>query len=41
MSISGVDMNKPPERIGHLVQKANGGGKRIQLRTESGRIVVM
>jgi hypothetical protein len=41
LSISRADMDKPPERIGHFVQKANGGGKRIQLRTESGRIVVM
>lgn len=41
VSIDRADMEKPPERIGHFIQKANGGGRRIQLRTESGRIVVM
>jgi len=34
------DLKNPNIGVRHINQKANGGGKRIEVRTESGRIVV-
>jgi hypothetical protein len=40
MVITRTDLTNPNARVHHINQKANGGGKRIEVRTESGRIVV-
>jgi hypothetical protein len=40
MHITRSDLKNPNAGVRHTTQKANGGGKRIEVRTESGRIVV-
>ena len=40
MLITRSDLKNPDAGARHTNQKANGGGKRIEVRTESGRIVV-
>jgi len=40
MLITRSDLKNPNAGVRHTTQKANGGGKRIEVRTESGRIVV-
>jgi DUF4097 and DUF4098 domain-containing protein YvlB len=40
MLITRSDLKNPNAGVRHTNQKANGGGKRIEVRTESGRIVV-
>jgi hypothetical protein len=34
------DVQRPNAEVHSLYQKANGGGKRIELRTNSGKIVI-
>jgi hypothetical protein len=38
--IARYDLDKPSVGDRSLIRKANGGGKRIEVRTKSGRIVV-
>ena len=40
MVIARSDLKIPNAGVRHITQKANGGGKRIEVRTESGRIVI-
>jgi DUF4097 and DUF4098 domain-containing protein YvlB len=38
--IAHTDLKNPNAGVHHINEKANGGGKRIEVRTESGRIVI-
>jgi Putative adhesin len=38
--IGRTDLKNPNAGVHHINEKANGGGKRIEVRTESGRIVI-
>jgi hypothetical protein len=38
--IGRTDLKNPNAGVRHINEKANGGGKRIEVRTESGRIVI-
>ena len=40
LSVGRNDLDQPAPQAHHLSQKANGGGKRIQLRSEAGKIVI-
>lgn len=35
------DIEKPDIAVRHLHQKVNGGGKRVEVRTESGKIIII
>lgn len=38
--IDRADIERPEAEVRHLQEKVNGGGKRIEMRSDSGRIVI-